>query len=318
MIAMKRFLFLGPTGVGKSSVINILYNDNVDKESMKEPAVVAATTNGVTKEFTTYYNNKCAYTDSIGFGDDRFTADEIVTLLKQLIENALIGYNRIYLCIQYGRISKDIRLYLDLIISVFGDGCFNWCSIIFTHCTEENMNKEIFSAKNQNDTEIIQLIKKVENVIFGDLQLYEGQSIDSWFKDRRKCFLDSIKLDTNNSSAYPYFSQPNDPSSWLSSICNVIELFAPIKVPTEEIWAYIKSVRIVKVQNIHFYGECTICRDAMYHTNSVYTTCRHCFHRRCIATWSYESPTCPVCREPYSLMELKPWLPSQMSLYRPK
>ncbi|CAF1545184.1 unnamed protein product [Rotaria sordida] len=196
MNVKKRFLFLGPTGVGKSSLINVLCNDDVRKESMNAPATIGSTTSGVTQSFTTYYDsNKYAYTDSIGFGDTRFTTDEIVTLIKQLIDNAVIGYNKIYLCIQYGRISMDIWRYIDLIISVFGEDGLKWCTIIFTHCNEENMNTEMFLNINKNDEKMIQLMDKVGNVIFGDLQTHSNQQVDCLLKDIRKRFLDNVKFD---------------------------------------------------------------------------------------------------------------------------
>ncbi|CAF3054884.1 unnamed protein product [Rotaria sp. Silwood2] len=319
MDVKKRFLFLGPTGVGKSSLINVLCNDDVRKETMYGPAPVGSTTNGVTKNFTTYYDcNKYAYTDSIGFGDTRFTTDEIVTLIKQLIDNAVIGYNKIYLCVQYGRISIDIWRYLDLIISVFGDGGLKWCTIIFTHCNEENMNTETFSNINKDDEKIIELINKVENVIFGDLQSHSNQQVDSLLKDIRKRFLDSVKLDAMHSSDFYYFPKPNDHNSWLSSICNVVERFTQIKIPAEEILAYMKSITIIKLDITHYYDDCSICYDPMYHTNSVITTCGHVFHKKCIADWFYYRHTCPRCIEPCGLQQLLNWLPSQLSLKRPQ
>ncbi|CAF1610936.1 unnamed protein product, partial [Didymodactylos carnosus] len=281
MSAKKRFLFLGPTGVGKSSIINVLYNDDVKKESLNTPAKVGSTTSGVTKSFDTYYDsNKYAYTDSIGFGDNNFTKEEIVTLIKRLIDNAIIGYNKIYLCVRYGRISTDIWLYLNLIISVFGDEGLNWCTLIFTHCHDDNMNTEMFLDINKNDMDIVKLVGKVKNVIFGDLQSYNDQEKDSIFKGTRKRFLDSIKCDVTNSSAFYYFPKPSDHNAWLSSMCGTIERFTQIKVPVEEIWAYMRSITIIKVDNMQYFGECIICEEEpMYYTNSVFTSCGHTFHK---------------------------------------
>jgi len=317
MDVKKRFLFLGPTGVGKSSLINVVCNDDVRKESMNQPATVGSTTSGVTRSFTTYYDsNKYAYTDSIGFGETSFTTDEIITLIKQLIDNAVIGYNKIYLCVQYGRISIDIWRYLDLIISVFGDSVLKWCTIIFTHCNEENMNVEMFLNINKNDEKIIKLLDKVQNVIFGDLQSHSNEQVDFLLKNIRKRFLDNVKTDAIHSSDFYFFPEPNDQSSWLSSICNVIERFTQITIPVDEIVAYMKSITIIKVDAQHFYGECSICHEDMYYTNSVFTTCKHVFHKQCIAEWFYKRHTCPICTEPCGLQQLLNWLPSQLLLKR--
>ncbi|CAF1342132.1 unnamed protein product [Rotaria magnacalcarata] len=319
MDVKKRFLFLGPTGVGKSSLINILCNDDVRKEFMNEPATVGSTTDSVTKCFTTYYgHNKYAYTDSIGFGDNRFTTDEIVAMVKQLIDNAIIGYNKIYLCVQYGRISMDIWRYLDLINSVFGDSGLKWCTLIFTHCNEEEMSVEKFLLLNKNDEKIIKLIDKVGNVIFGDLQSHSNPHVDTLLKDIRKRLLDQIKLDGLQSSQFYYLPVPKDPSSLASIICDAVKNFHPIKIPMEDILAYMKSITIIKVDNIHYYGECSICLELMYHTNSEITTCGHVFHKRCIADWFYHNRTCPKCRESCGLQKRLAWLPSQLSVERAK
>jgi predicted GTPase len=70
---MKRFLFVGPTGVGKSALINILFNDYVKKSSLLQPAGTSA---GSTACFTTYYDfPDYALTDSIGLGTTDLTKE---------------------------------------------------------------------------------------------------------------------------------------------------------------------------------------------------------------------------------------------------
>src|SRR5690349_2579075 len=148
---IKRILFIGPTGSGKSTLINILFNDDVEKESLLKPAVANDTSSGVTAIFTTYYNfPSYAYTDSIGFGDNRFNHNEIFRTLKCIIKQSMVGYNRIYLCLRYGRISKEIRYYIDFLTTVFDKGVLNYCTIIFTHCKDKSMTKQSYLEKNKS------------------------------------------------------------------------------------------------------------------------------------------------------------------------
>ena len=91
-------------------------------ESMLHPAGVGDTSFGQTALFVTYYdfpNN--AYTDSIGLGDNRFDPKDVMRSLKSVLSNSSVGYNKVYLCVQYGRISSDTRRYIDLITTIFGD-----------------------------------------------------------------------------------------------------------------------------------------------------------------------------------------------------
>ncbi|CAF4911504.1 unnamed protein product, partial [Rotaria sp. Silwood1] len=116
----KRILFIGPTGSGKSTLINGLFNDDVKKESLLIPAITNDTSSGVTSVFTTYYDCPTyAYTDSIDFGDNRFDHNEIFRSLKCVIKQSMVGYNRVYLCLRYGHISNDIHHYIEFLTTVF-------------------------------------------------------------------------------------------------------------------------------------------------------------------------------------------------------
>ncbi|CAF0828321.1 unnamed protein product [Adineta steineri] len=105
---MCRILFVVPTGVGKSTLINILINNNVNEDSMVRPAEVNDTSQGHTSFFITYYdfpNN--AYADSIGLGGNRFKPEDVMHSIKLILKNSSVGYNKVYICIQNGRISSD-------------------------------------------------------------------------------------------------------------------------------------------------------------------------------------------------------------------
>ncbi len=52
-------------------------------------------------------------------------------------------------------------------IVIFGKKILKWCTIIFTHCHDQNMTKERYIELNKHDTYIIDIINSVQNVIFG-------------------------------------------------------------------------------------------------------------------------------------------------------
>ncbi len=47
----------------------------------------------------------------------------------------------------------------------------------------------------------------------------------------------------------------------------------------------------------NYYGQCPICWDDMWNTDTVFTKCHHIFHETCINKWlNDDDKSCPICR----------------------
>lgn len=299
---IKRFLFIGPTGVGKSTLINILFNDDVRPWSLLQPASTSESSAGVTACFSTYYSiPDCALTDSIGFGDNRFTKKETITMLKAVVKNSMVGYNKIYLCLRYGRVANDIRYYIDLLVAIFGKKILKWCTIIFTNCKHRDMTKESYLAKNQSDSYICGIINDVQNVIFGDNVTDEDPDMEKVCLKKRQALLNALKDDVQNSSTEYYLFSPDNIFEWMRTILDVI-----MSKSVREIQTYFQEIQVLSGtistlminQNFaNYYGQCTICFEDMWDKDSIFTTCGHIFHKDCIDRWLKEkAKNCPICR----------------------
>lgn len=299
---IKRFLFIGPTGVGKSTLINILFNNNVSKSSLLKPAGTSEGSAGSTATFTTYYNfPHYAFTDTIGFGDNRFDKEKILSILKATIKNSMVGYNKIYLCINYGRISNEIRYYIELLIVIFGKKILKWCTIIFTHCRDQTITKEKYIDLNKDDTYIINIINSVQNVIFGDNMI--DDEFENVLINRRQRFLDNLNQDIRNSKMDYYFPHPENFTEWVLAIYHMITMryAKQLKTCFEEIQKVSVTVVDLMVQQnfANYYGQCSICLSDMWNTDSVFTKCHHIFHETCINQWlNDKTKDCPMCRSP--------------------
>ena len=304
---MRRTLFVGPTGVGKSTLINMLINDNADVESMSKPAGTSDEAAGQTTYFTTYYVfPDDAYTDSIGLGDNRFDPKTIMTVLKSIIKNSLVGYNKIYLCIRYGRISLDTRRYIDLLIAIFGKGVLKWCSIIFTSCSDLKMTKEQYLAKNKGDANIVEIINQVQTVLFGNNAIDEDPDTEIKFRERRYAFLKRIREDIKKTANDTYFTpEPEDLYQRFIRILQIISetLLSPI-TGGYHIAKEIKSLAEAAAMSFaaerysNYFGECTKCGyDMIDGTFPVITKCNHVFHKVCLEEKIRESgiKQCPIC-----------------------
>lgn len=299
---IKRFLFIGPTGVGKSTVINMIFNDNARPTSLLQPSGTSEGSAGATACFSTYYClPDCALTDSIGFGDNRFNRQETISMLKAVVKNSMVGYNRIYLCVRYGRISDEIRYYIDLLTVIFGKKILKWCTLVFTYCSNEKMTKEKYLELNKTDSYMVSVINAVENVVFGDNAVHENTLVESVFYQNRQRFLDDLRRDMQSSNTDYYSPQPDNVLEWIRSILNVImsKSVKEIKSGLQEIQDLSVTMSSLMVhQNFaNYYGQCTICLDDMWDKGSAVTKCGHIFHRTCIDKWlEQKQKNCPMCR----------------------
>ncbi|CAM2699174.1 unnamed protein product [Rotaria socialis] len=303
--SIRRVLFIGPTGVGKSTLINVLISNNVRVEDMSHPAGVGDTSSGQTRFFTTYYdlpNN--AYTDTIGLGDNRHKDLDIMDSLKSVLENASIGYNKIYICLKYGRISTEIRNYIELITTMFGKSVLEWSSIIFTGCNDQTMTKEKYLEKNSQDTDFIETIKQVRTVIFGDNMTDKNAEIENIMYKRRQEFLRRIKKDLDDTVKTEYFKLKKRgliarAAKIFTIICSsfgskAIAVIANVK---DFAAAVARSTQSSKYD--YYYGECSICiQDITGHNYPVITPCCHVYHEVCLKQWVHDEGqnNCPMCR----------------------
>ncbi len=53
--APERYLFIGPTGVGKSLILNMCYNEDYNKDALLKPAKTGGSTQGQTANFPSYF-----------------------------------------------------------------------------------------------------------------------------------------------------------------------------------------------------------------------------------------------------------------------
>ena len=117
-----KFFILYFKGTGKSTLINMLYNNSSAALEMKTPCPVGGTSMSVTKKANWYFKKSVCYADTVGFGDPEQSDFKLASDLKSFIRRSEIGVHSIIITLRFGRLSKEERLNLDLITQIFEEG----------------------------------------------------------------------------------------------------------------------------------------------------------------------------------------------------
>ncbi|CAF4736998.1 unnamed protein product [Rotaria sp. Silwood2] len=65
--------------------------------------------------------------------------------------------------------SQDTLVYIQSLEALLGEKAFSRCTIVFTNCKQSNMTRELCIEANKQHAEIVAILMKVNNVIFGDM-----------------------------------------------------------------------------------------------------------------------------------------------------
>lgn len=318
---LKRFLFLGPTGAGKSKMINCCLNRSVDKESLTKPAAVSADDRliGTTKALSNYidHKNQIAYVDTLGYGDVRFKEHQELFALyfRELICYSSIGYNWVFLVLRYQQLTEDILIYVETIEKLLGKDGYNRCTLVLTHCSIKHMTREQCIAANKDQESIVHILQKVHNVIFGDMITIDDTDTDDDEKEREHTNKKQYKkrnrlmeqmLSTIDSRDNQLLTLDR---SWLDYYSTKFALFMAhcyrklTGIESKMSILYQLSADLKKGPNLLiYYDDCAICMELIteiegHIPKACQTKCNHIFHYECLQKWFEKQNFCPNCNE---------------------
>ncbi|CAF0941857.1 unnamed protein product [Rotaria sordida] len=305
-------------------MINCCYNRSVEKSLLETPAGVGTIDSiiGTTSSISNYVDqrNKIVYVDTVGYGDVRFhqNTQSFLLVFRELICYASIGYNWIFLVIRFSQMSQDTLVYIQSLEALLGEKAFSRCTIVFTNCKQPNMTRERCIEANKQHTEIVAILRKVNNVIFGDMDTDDiladsdsnsdedetNENIRQKQMKKRTKFMQRMLLQmdqidektlTLEKDWYQYYKTKF--TTFMGYIWEKI-----VGKPNELSKLYKLTVGLRKdIPVTIYYEECSICLELIVeivdHTpKACITKCGHIFHYDCLKRSFEEQKKCPNCR----------------------
>jgi hypothetical protein len=299
---------VGSTGTGKSTIINMLFNNAYTKLEMEYPCTVGSTTEPITKGAKWVFSaaDSTLYGDTVGFSDPDITDFEIAMNLKKFILTAQGGVNCIIIVLKYGRITREERANLEMISKIFDGRWAENCIIVATNYGGE-LNED-----GELDEEMEQ--QKIKEWIGTD------EEMQAFFqKINRRIILTDTSIGRFEEANRPLRRQSLRKLRKFCNSCknmvgpapiNKIEVFRYIlekyfgflrvgraKERISEILQYISSDNSGEITA----GDCPVCFSDVIFSEMAQTHCNHVYHRKCIIDYiihekkGRETP-CPVCR----------------------
>lgn len=314
-------LIIGPTGVGKSTIVNMLYNSSSIPECVLAPAKTADSASSCTKKNAVYYNIsiKWALFDTIGVGDAEMSTDEIISSMRSLIKDAADGLNAIVVVMKCGRMGGEDRVNMAALQALFSPEDIKKNGIlVLTHydgnmsdveeaafmqrwvssspaaaasasISAPQLNGEVGGSGSSSgvipDLQVSQLLQSFSKTILTN-NTVSGRSAYPEIRERCRTELTSF-IEAQNSRVFPR------PVNFVDFVEMIFRMFKRFFRPAISISSTMMAA--LADQKIPSYcGECCICLSDLEFEHTVWLSCGHPLHRSCRE--ELPSSVCPLCQ----------------------
>lgn len=285
---------IGETGVGKSTLANIIYNEGFSEDHCTKPFKVGSTAASVTRASSMQYNSvtKNCVIDTVGVGDPVLDEQDILGNVRSLVRNTAQGVNAVVVVMRMARVPHAARANMYVLEKLFAPRDLRSHGVlVLTHWEGEIGDEDgDLTRWIGEDQEIKEMVSRFDKVILTNNQL-RGKGADP--DCREKCakeLLDFICGTTFKVKARPV---------------NLTELVVDL---FRKFGAFMWR-RTLKVKDfMHkcgesgvptFCGECPACYEDIKMEDSAHLPCNHSFHVECLR----HQARCPICREAFCLEE---------------
>jgi len=251
---MKRVCFVGKSGIGKSTLINMLCNNTTDV--VDSPAKTANSTSCVTRELTSYAIKDLWLIDSVALDANRCTNYEILAGLRQLIWQATAGLHVFAFCV--GSLDETVRNDIKMLQLLLGDRFKEILVVVMGTTTTFDKWVETLDA----ETRVLAGVKKVL-FVENSRQQFLTDFVEEAKKVERMIFpLKTIDFD------------------------KLVAMYLPSLSPEE------RSRAVPSFTDEHT-NWCALCMCQVLSSDCQTSSCQHSFHLRCLSVWGSQiCPVC--------------------------
>jgi hypothetical protein len=312
----RRFLVIGSSGSGKSTIINALLNNNAARGALRHPAAARDYgTLGTTSSVTAYVDGtselaRTTYIDTIGFTDTRYDQKAKITNLYRVLFDFRVGLSAIILVVKHGVVTPAEAELITLFTGLLGPDWSKRACLVITHY--ENSDTSLATYRSLPHCPVMtSLLGRFpdERITVGTMQSSENKNGEAYLYPQRTAMLRRIKAMIDapplHQDSSPLRLVVRDPRTLVQYIINYFALPKSGDFSTERLVQALAST--VGTKEHLFYHDRVCLLQLESHgdpQDELFTAaCGHVLHKdriRGMANDPAFDGTCHLCRMPIS------------------
>mmetsp|Transcript_98465 Transcript_98465/g.317458 ORF Transcript_98465/g.317458 Transcript_98465/m.317458 type:complete len:304 (+) Transcript_98465:83-994(+) len=294
----KIVMVIGESGVGKSTIVNMLYNGDSTEDCCRTPCQTGSTAASVTKSSALQVNmqSRWCFVDTVGVGDPEMSEQQLAGAIRSLIRYSTRGVDCVTLVMKMERVPAASRANLALLSALFYQSDLKTSGVLVLTHWDGDLGSEAEDLKRWvgSDREMLGVIHSFSKVILTNNSL---QRRSAYPESRRKCLLElteCIERQEQRIHARPV--------TVTEVLMDLVAAFG------RRLWKRVTDVKDLFTADgaalPTYCGECSVCMEQIDLVNVYKLPCQHTFHRNCLEGQS----SCPVCRRSFAPSECW-WFP---------
>lgn len=169
-------MVIGESGVGKSSIVNMLFNQNTTDDCLTKPSNIGWTADSVTKQTSVHMNmeRKWLLVDTIGVGDPQMRSSDLVRAIRGLLEKIMDGVECIVFVLKMERVTAASRANMALLQKIFSQQDLKTHgALVLTHWAGE-LGDEDRDIEEWADNEMKETMAGFAHVILANNKIGRG------------------------------------------------------------------------------------------------------------------------------------------------